>query len=89
MDVITNKLAKDKEISERWRGFADIADARHVDSRVEADIRQSELRETAYGYAPWSVLFFRRLISIRANGDLVENALRVAQGSANTAALPG
>ena len=27
---ITNTLAKDKEISDRWRGFADIADARHL-----------------------------------------------------------
>src|SRR5256885_3924123 len=28
--LITNTLAKDKEISDRWRGFADIADARHL-----------------------------------------------------------
>ena len=25
--LITNTLAKDKEISDRWRGFADVADA--------------------------------------------------------------
>ncbi len=33
--LITNTLAKDKEISDRWRGFEDIADARHLSNRVE------------------------------------------------------
>src|SRR5262245_50029747 len=28
--LITNTLAKDKEISDRWRGFKDIADERHL-----------------------------------------------------------
>ncbi|MBV1696912.1 MAG: M3 family oligoendopeptidase [Hyphomicrobiales bacterium] len=36
--LITNTLAKDKEISDRWRGFADIADARHLDNRVEREV---------------------------------------------------
>ena len=31
--LITNTLAKDKEISDRWRGFADIADDRHLSNR--------------------------------------------------------
>ncbi len=35
--LITNTLAKDKEISDRWRGFADIADARPLDNRVERE----------------------------------------------------
>ena len=33
--LITNTLAKDKEISDRWRGFADIADAAILSNRVE------------------------------------------------------
>ena len=33
--LVTNALAKDKEISDRWRGFKDIADARHLSNRVE------------------------------------------------------
>ena len=33
--LITNTLAKDKEISDRWRGFKDVADARHLSNRVE------------------------------------------------------
>ncbi|HUI14165.1 MAG TPA: M3 family oligoendopeptidase [Xanthobacteraceae bacterium] len=36
--LITNTLAKDKEISDRWRGFADIADTRHLDNRVEREV---------------------------------------------------
>jgi oligoendopeptidase F len=36
--LITNTLAKDKEISDRWRGFADIADARNLDNRVEGEV---------------------------------------------------
>jgi oligoendopeptidase F len=35
---ITNTLAKDKEISDRWRGFADVADARHLSNRVEPEV---------------------------------------------------
>ena len=36
--LITNTLAKDKEISDRWRGFADIADERHLSNRVERQV---------------------------------------------------
>jgi oligoendopeptidase F len=35
---ITNVLAKDKEISDRWRGFQDVADARHLSNRVEREV---------------------------------------------------
>jgi oligoendopeptidase F len=36
--LVTNTLAKDKEISDRWRGFADIADERHLSNRVEREL---------------------------------------------------
>jgi oligoendopeptidase F len=36
--LITNTLAKDKEISDRWRGFQDVADSRHLNNRVERDV---------------------------------------------------
>jgi oligoendopeptidase F len=36
--LVTNTLAKDKEISDRWRGFADVADARHLSNRVEREV---------------------------------------------------
>jgi oligoendopeptidase F len=35
---VTNTLAKDKAISDRWRGFNDIADARHLSNRVEPEV---------------------------------------------------
>ena len=36
--LITNTLAKDKEISDRWRGFEDVADSRHLANRVETEV---------------------------------------------------
>jgi oligoendopeptidase F len=36
--LITNTLSKDKEISDRWRGFDDIADSRHLANRVERSV---------------------------------------------------
>jgi oligoendopeptidase F len=36
--LITNVLAKDKEINDRWRGFKDIADSRHLANRVEREV---------------------------------------------------
>ncbi|WP_131194685.1 M3 family oligoendopeptidase [Lichenihabitans psoromatis] len=36
--LITNTLAKDLEISNRWRGFADVADSRHLANRVEGEV---------------------------------------------------
>ena len=36
--LITNTLAKDKEISDRWRGFKDVADSRHLNNRVEREV---------------------------------------------------
>lgn len=35
---ITNVLAKDKEIADRWRGYADIADSRHLANSVEREV---------------------------------------------------
>jgi oligoendopeptidase F len=36
--LLTNTLAKDKEISDRWRGFKDVADSRHLANRVEREV---------------------------------------------------
>lgn len=36
--LITNTLAKDKEINDRWRNFKDVADSRHLGNRVEAPV---------------------------------------------------
>jgi oligoendopeptidase F len=36
--LITNTLAKDKEISDRWRGFTDVAESRHLANRIEPEV---------------------------------------------------
>ena len=36
--LVANTLAKDKEISDRWRGFVDVADSRHLNNRVEREV---------------------------------------------------
>src|SRR5947209_365509 len=36
--LVLNTLSKDKEISDRWRGFPDVASARHLSNRVEPEI---------------------------------------------------
>ena len=36
--LITNVLAKDKAIADEWRGFADVAGARHLANRVEPEV---------------------------------------------------
>ncbi len=48
--LITNTLAKDKEISDRWRGFGDVAASRHLANRVEPEVVDAlvELVRTNY-----------------------------------------
>ena len=36
--LISNVLAKDKAISDSWRGFEDVADSRHLANRVEREV---------------------------------------------------
>ena len=36
--LVTNTLAKDKEIADRWRGFQDVAASRHLANRVEPEV---------------------------------------------------
>jgi oligoendopeptidase F len=36
--LITNTLSKDKQISDTWRGFEDVADSRHLANRVERPV---------------------------------------------------
>jgi oligoendopeptidase F len=48
--LITNTLAKDKEISDRWRGFEDIADSRHLANRVERKVVDALVRSVEEAY---------------------------------------
>jgi oligoendopeptidase F len=48
--LVTNTLAKDKEISDRWRGFVDVADARHLSNRVEPEVVEALVAAVRAGY---------------------------------------
>jgi oligoendopeptidase F len=48
--LITNVLAKDKEISDRWRGFADVADPRHLSNRVEPEVVEALVEAVRAAY---------------------------------------
>ena len=47
---ITNTLAKDKEISDRWRKFADVADSRHLANRVEPEVVEALVAAVTEAY---------------------------------------
>lgn len=57
--LITNTLAKDKEISDRWRGFADVADARHLANRVEREIVEALVDAVREAYPRLSHRYYR------------------------------
>ncbi len=49
--LISNTLAKDKEISDRWRGFKDVADSRHLGNRVEREVVEALVSAVRGAYA--------------------------------------
>jgi oligoendopeptidase F len=56
---ITNTLAKDKEISDRWRGFKDIADSRHLANRVEREVVDALVEAVRAAYPRLSHRYYR------------------------------
>jgi oligoendopeptidase F len=48
--LITNTLAKDKETSDRWRKFKDVADSRHLANRVEPEVVEALVAAVTEGY---------------------------------------
>jgi oligoendopeptidase F len=56
--LITNTLAKDKEISDRWRGFKDIADARHLSNRVEREVVEALVAAVRSAYPKLSHRYY-------------------------------
>jgi len=57
--LITNTLAKDKDISDRWRGFKDIADARHLSNRVEPEVVAALVAAARAAYPELSHRYYR------------------------------
>lgn len=56
---VTNTLAKDKEISDRWRGFSDVADARHLSNRVEREVVDALVEAVRAGYPQLSHRYYK------------------------------
>src|SRR5579884_3017872 len=56
--LITNTLAKDKEISDRWRGFKDVADARHLSNRVEREVVEALVEAVRAAYPKLSHRYY-------------------------------
>ncbi len=57
--LITNTLAKDKEISDRWHGFEDIADARHLSNRVEREVVDAMVEAVRNAYPRLSHRYYK------------------------------
>ena len=57
--LITNTLAKDKEISDRWRGFKDIAEARHLSNRVEPAVVDALVAAVRASYPKLSHRYYK------------------------------
>jgi oligoendopeptidase F len=56
---ITNTLAKDKEISDRWRGFEDVAASRHLANRVEPEVVDALVAAVRDAYPSLSHRYYR------------------------------
>jgi oligoendopeptidase F len=57
--LITNTLAKDKEISDRWRGFTDVAASRHLANRVEPEVVEALVAAVRAAYPNLSHRYYR------------------------------
>ena len=57
--LITNTLAKDKEISDRWRGFKDIAASRHLANRVEPEVVDALVQAVRDAYPRLSHRYYK------------------------------
>ena len=57
--LVTNTLAKDKEISDRWRHFDDVAASRHLANRVEPEVVDALVAAVVDAYPRLSHRYYR------------------------------
>ena len=57
--LITNTLAKDKSINDRWRGFEDVADSRHLSNRVEKEVVDALINTVRDKYSALSHRYYK------------------------------
>ena len=79
--LVTNTLAKDKEISDRWRGFKDVADSRHLNNRVEREVVDALVDVGARGLSKTVASL------LRAEGRLVQKEEAAALGPQRAVAV--
>ncbi len=86
--LITNTLAKDKEISDRWRGFKDVAESRHLANRVEPEVVDALVASVRAAYPRLSHRYYalkarwfgkKRLPNWDRNAPLPQVAMRSIQ----------
>ncbi len=84
--LVTNTLAKDKEIGDRWRGFPDVASARHLHNRVEPEVVEALVSTVRAAYPRLSHRYYalkarwfgkKRLPHWDRNAPLPESDTRV------------
>jgi len=56
--LITNILAKDKEISDRWRGFKDVTDSRNLTNNVEPEVVEALVEAVRQRYPSLSHRYY-------------------------------
>ena len=57
--LITNTLAKDHEISNRWRGFDDVADPRHLANSVEREVVEALVNSVKNAFPALSHRYYK------------------------------
>src|SRR5256886_7972270 len=96
--LVTNVLAKDKEISDRWRGFVDVADARHLANRVEPEVVEALVEAVRAAYPRLSHRYYalkarwfgkKRLPHLDRNAPLPEVPTRTVRWNQAQATVLG
>ena len=57
--LITNTLAKDKDIGDSWRGFKDVAESRHLSNRVEPEVVDALVSAVTAAYPRLSHRYYK------------------------------
>ena len=57
--LISNVLAKDKAISDQWRGFTDVAQSRHLSNRVEPEVVEAMVAAVRAAYPRLSHRYYK------------------------------
>ena len=57
--LISNVLAKDKDIADQWRGFKDVAELRHLSNRVEPEVVEAMVAAVRAAYPRLSHRYYK------------------------------